>query len=295
MNSAPTQPETVEHDRNCIRCSYNLRGLAVDAVCPECALPVRDSLRGNLLQFAAPEYLATIHRGVRLILIGIPLKLLLPLALVFWFSATGRAASVLMALQGANLAAAAIIIWGYWRYTEPDPGFVGTETAGSARAVARILAVLSAVVIAIQVGVQWLGLMPIGAVAARIAFSVANSATLAGQYFAVMRYSQWLARRIPDSELVRRAGVRAWLLAGLELVSIVSAFLPLFSRAITPGRAPILLIGLVPLGLCPLAALILYWNLLDRVRKQLRSIRFTGGQAFPRARNRLRRSPMKTS
>src|SRR5262245_18738214 len=41
---------TINYDLRCVRCGYNLRTLARDAVCPECALPVRDSVRSTSLQ-----------------------------------------------------------------------------------------------------------------------------------------------------------------------------------------------------------------------------------------------------
>ncbi len=40
---------TLTGDHACARCGYNLRGLTRGGLCPECAAPVGDSLRGNLL------------------------------------------------------------------------------------------------------------------------------------------------------------------------------------------------------------------------------------------------------
>ena len=284
LSPAPTSPPAalVDHDRNCTRCSYNLRGLAIESLCPECGSPVKDSLRGILLRFASPGYLATIHRGVRFVLIGIPLKIFLPIALIILATSAGRTSGAMMAIQGVSLLASALIIYGYWLYTEADPGFVGDESAGSARAVARSMAIVSAAIIATQAAVQWMGLLPLvakgpGPVFVRAAFSVASSLAVAGQYFAMMRYSRWLARRIPDESIVRRATTLAWLLPSLEMIGGLSSVSFVISRTIGPASASWLFLSLVvPAGLCPLAALILYWTLLGRIRKHLKSIRKTG-------------------
>ncbi len=48
---APTPPSdpithaAIDRDLYCVRCEYNLRTMALDAVCPECGLPVRETLR----------------------------------------------------------------------------------------------------------------------------------------------------------------------------------------------------------------------------------------------------------
>lgn len=49
----------------CIRCDYDLTGLADDAVCPECALPIRRSReRTRLLRSADSRWLGIIRRGM---------------------------------------------------------------------------------------------------------------------------------------------------------------------------------------------------------------------------------------
>lgn len=64
-------------DRACVSCGYNLKGLAVTGACPECGLSIEKSLRGDLLEYASPEYLAKLHRGVFLILSSIIAQVLI--------------------------------------------------------------------------------------------------------------------------------------------------------------------------------------------------------------------------
>mgnify|MGYP003387908006 FL=1 len=68
------------------------------------------------------------------------------------------------------------------------------------------------------------------------------------QFFAMMRYIRTMAERIPDAYLVTRSKRYMWLLPLLQTV------------------------GLLLVGLGPLFALVMYWNLLDRLRKHLKAI-----------------------
>ena len=50
-------------DLPCFKCGYNLRSLALDATCPECASPIQDTIRFGWLQFADPAWLRRIRQG----------------------------------------------------------------------------------------------------------------------------------------------------------------------------------------------------------------------------------------
>ena len=53
----------------CIRCGYDLRGLAPDGRCPECGLPIaRSAVPGDELRHAPPHWLASLSWGARLVL-----------------------------------------------------------------------------------------------------------------------------------------------------------------------------------------------------------------------------------
>ena len=56
----------IEVDTECIHCGYNLRGLTNEGRCPECGSPVDDSLRGNLLRHADPDWLDRLRFGASL-------------------------------------------------------------------------------------------------------------------------------------------------------------------------------------------------------------------------------------
>lgn len=49
----------------CAACRYNLAGLSAGSACPECALPVEDSLKPGLLRFADRQWLGRVADGLR--------------------------------------------------------------------------------------------------------------------------------------------------------------------------------------------------------------------------------------
>jgi hypothetical protein len=75
------------------------------------------------------------------------------------------------------------------------------------------------------------------------------------QFFAMMLYTRWLGSRVPDQWIIKRTKTYMWLLPLLTTV------------------------GVVLVGLGPIIALVLYWNLLDRMRKHLKSIESSGAPA----------------
>lgn len=253
----------VDRSQPCVRCGYNLRGLPLAGVCPECGTPVRDSLKGLLLCYASVEFRRRIGLGLSLVLNGILAKVVLlfaGIAVTVWMGGAVGSIAMLLADSGVTLA----LLAGYWLMTEPDPGYTGLETARSARRVLRW-------VVGVQVGlsVLRLALHVLQPVTAPVAASMGGSAAwflgallwLGGitawgvQFFAMMRYVRWLAGRVPDALIVRRTSLYAWLLPVVHVVGVVAC------------------------GLGPLVALVLYWNLLDRLRKHLASINNGGAPA----------------
>ncbi len=56
----------IERDTMCLKCGYNLRGLVSSGACPECGTSTGLSLRGNLLRFGDPAWVASLAGGGRL-------------------------------------------------------------------------------------------------------------------------------------------------------------------------------------------------------------------------------------
>jgi lysylphosphatidylglycerol synthetase-like protein (DUF2156 family) len=84
--------------------------------------------------------------------------------------------------------------------------------------------------------------------------SIAAGMAWIAAFFFQMVYIRWLAARVPDNWVANRAKLLMWL-------------------------APVLyVVGSLCLALGPLVALILYWNMLDRLRKDLKTVRQTRGE-----------------
>ncbi len=253
-------PQVVTDTRACIKCGYSLQGLATSGVCPECGTPVADSLRGTLLQFSAPEFIATIRQGHVWVLNGILASIIVGVATVVIALATSGSAAMMTLMQFVNLGIAVFIFLGYLKLTEPDPQFQGTEKPDSARNIVRIAVIAQIVISVLQIVLNFAvpasAAGPSGLAAAlTLVLTLAGFAGLAVQFFAMMLYTRWLAARIPDEHIVKRTKTYMWLLPLLATV------------------------GMIVVGLGGLIALVLYWNMLHRMRQHLVSIEKTGAPA----------------
>lgn len=246
--------------RGCVRCAYNLQGLAIAGKCPECGTLVTDSLKGILLQHADRVYLEKVRSGLSLVLNSILLTVALTVVIfaiaIGGGPRPGAGAGLNTVMEGIMLIPAAIGIVGYWRYSEPDLGFIGQEKPDSARKILRNAVLVTAGlglagwVVGIAGGGSATHASPLGVAA--VALAALSTIAWCVQFICVLRYSRWMARRVPDAFVVQRCGTYQWLLPVLYVV------------------------GALCVGLGPLVALVLYWNLLDRVRKHVRAILATG-------------------
>jgi hypothetical protein len=122
----------IETDVPCRSCGYNLRTLAVAGICPECATPVSESLRGDLLRYADPNFLRRLMVGTRLVYWATAL-------LIFYSVFVGGVFhSIYRTLGICLVAASALIALGTWLLTTPDPSGVGEEIYGTLRTSTRL-------------------------------------------------------------------------------------------------------------------------------------------------------------
>ncbi|NUQ53948.1 MAG: hypothetical protein HUU19_14790 [Phycisphaerales bacterium] len=250
----------LDRDVACVRCSYNLRGLPANRNCPECGEPIANSIKGFMLQDASPEYRGKLKLGLSLVLNGILLLVVVMVGSIVLGYVAGSAAWPRIIANGVGFLVGCIMLLGYWKYTEPDPGYVIFEQPSSARNVVRIAVAVGAAVSLTQFVLGFFVATPGTAPASSVWAFGTMLVVLVGlvsfvawvvQFLGVMNYTAWVGGRVPDEFVVRRAKLYRWL---LPVIYVVGA---------------IVVIG-------PLIALVMYWNLLDRVRKHLKSIGATG-------------------
>lgn len=276
--------------RKCVSCSYNLMGLMGDSLCPECGTPVANSLRDNLLINSSPVYLARIHKGVFLVQAGIIVMILLFIGSMlgtmvagFLMAAAGGGGGtgwmyvVIFASAAATLVIAGMSLYGWWLLSEADPRANDNDRGESPRRIVRITVIIECFMLAASQGISlvstfifggaWATGIGTGAGGTGGAAGVAGTAlviaalssvltlgyyvALAVRYFASMLYLRWLAPRLPNNKAHQRAKLMLWL-------------------------GPVLCtVGIALCGLGPVIALIMYYNLLEWFRIDLKRIRKT--------------------
>lgn len=260
FESIPTAlPRIVANDRYCIQCAYPLVGLAPGGNCPECGTSIALSLGESTLAAASRDYVTIVHRGLSLVLNAILLFIVACIGAMVAYAFNAQTSLIDMAFQAVTLVVAAMMLVGYWLYTSPDPGQVAKEKTNSSRAVVRSIVQLQTVLALTSLGLRFLSsaqprwASDIGMAAA--VFTLISFVLWIVHFFAMMRYTRWIATRVPDMYIIKRTRRYMWLLPTLAILFYVVVF-----------------IG-------PLLALIKYWKLLDRLRKHTKSILKNGRPA----------------
>ncbi len=220
----------------------------------------------SMLFFAGPHHVGRIAIGLRAVLWAIMLQFVMVMILwgVLVSSGQGAAggpmqsgllASDLFIVIAAILSVAvnALALWGWWRFTEPDPAHTEGSSVGDARWLIRASVVAS---IVCDACVNVLGaLAPAKGPLAPLLLLlmvVAALGTLGAfttRFFASIVYVRRLAARIPDPQLERRAQMAMW---ACPLAAVFAGWM---------------------CGIGLLIALVIYFNLLEQVRRALLGVR----------------------
>lgn len=231
----------------CIQCGYQLRGLQREGACPECGTPVERSLRGNQLQHSSLRYVQSLRRGAWLVLAVIIVQILavVGMLVVTVVAAAGGAgvgmlSNVELIAQGVATLLELISLYGWWLLSELDPAYAGRDQGTTARKVIRWALVIGAIYNAFELLFYFIPGAQTDPTMVLIGASIGVVAMIvwAVQFFASMLYIRWLAPRLPNQKVYARAKVLMWL--GPLLVTV----------------------GTLCVGLGPLIALVMYWNMI---------------------------------
>jgi hypothetical protein len=261
---------------HCIQCGYSLEGLGDDANCPECATPVQRSRYGFLFVYAGDEYTRTVIRGLRFVAIGVLVFIVMLVAVIVApIAVAGPTTSAVRQLLNLVLfLPLAMILAGYLGFVTPDPGLTRGDQPIRARRWARVGVLACAVAIALTPLVSLVAPGGVGARSLTTALLVLRGVLVvagAGMTFVGGGvYLAWLARRIPDKKLVRRAKRLLWLVPLLVLAPFLCIIVATGFGVGAGGMAgPTVFFMWLGCGALVLwvVALVLWWNLLDAVRK----------------------------
>ncbi|MBL8887007.1 MAG: hypothetical protein JNK16_10120 [Phycisphaerales bacterium] len=224
----------------CLRCGYELRGLLPSSVCPECALPIADSLAGRRLGLSSPAYLATLRGGAVFSIVSLVFFAISGIAR-WQLLSVAFAPGTQRAFVGIDVAAACLLITGVWMLTIDDPGLHMKDQARPNKRAMRgaaiglfVLAFASFIVSAnLGVPLPRLGTTPgassfftLGLIVGNALASLACWLTLAT---GLINYTRWLAVRVPDLRLLGMVHSMSWLIPCVFVLAFIAS--PIFGAA----------------------------------------------------------------
>lgn len=200
-DSLQTNVGMIDEDRPCIGCGYNLRGLSPNSRCPECATPIAQSIRGNLLKYSDPQWLERLRFGASLKLWNILVSILVGfgsgLLIAFGFTQS------IMFLVG--FIAGALGLWASFAITTQEPRIALEEDTISLRKIVRFcasIAFLGSFLQVVQRGPQWETLIVVlGGL-----LSLVGVVAMFGEFVYFRRF----AYRVPDPKLAKSTTILMW-------------------------------------------------------------------------------------
>lgn len=252
----PPKKKAVGKSITCVKCSYDLKGMSPEGVCPECGTPVgRSLLDTSQLINASRDYLVKLHRGALIVTATIAVSVVL--ITIYIVAEAGQAAAALGLtdeLAGwlyvvMDLLLSLAGLYGWWLLSAENPSYAGTDRGSKARVLLRGGLIGSAVMVAASAVALIIDMASPGSTEdVEMVVGLASMAAWVIRFFAAMVYLRWLSWRIPDQHVRDRATMLMWL-------------------------GPLLMtVGLLLCGLGPVVALVLYWNLVDLVRRDVRRV-----------------------
>lgn len=244
----------------CSWCQYDVSSTAPDANCPECGVPVSASIGYGVLAAAPIKILHSIHKGFRLVTV---------LILIYIISAitTGLVGAGVVVLNnsvihwftiGSSLINNSLllgIIYGWWILSTPVPDLPPRTDAKDRRSLLRISLLLFAITVVLSMPLVFFipnyanpNLTATAPILIMWFLSIASTVLMVLVYIGNVRYIGWFAKIVRNRKMERRAKHLIW------------------------SGPLIFIIGFIFLFIGPLIVLILYWNMIEYTRRDLKKI-----------------------
>jgi hypothetical protein len=227
MDSSTT--DALSEDTPCGECGYNLRGLTVENLCPECGAPVSKSTHRGLLKYSRPNYVWTLQRAVGWMLWG--RYLLIAYYILYWTIRIGhmlRKTSLFSVRMHSWIlfAGTAVTLIGSWKLSRPD-GHISKLVARSMdRRLLRYVLAGAWAILVLRIAAY--GRLSNWLVVNRSHLQLA--APVLNILYAVFlfRFIATLCQSMPDGPMANWSRRILWVAIATDLVSLVAALMYVF-------------------------------------------------------------------
>lgn len=244
--------------QKCFWCDYDLTNTNPDTNCPECGVPATTSIGQGVLATTPLDLLKTIHKGFRLATILILVYIVwVVVAMVGFMSIAFDPKHYNLMGTSASIITNTIIfgiIFGWWKIASPIPGLPEDVDGSDRRGFLKATLIAFAIITAISMLVSFIPTnqdpdAPFTTIEyVMLGGQLISFVVMIAMYIAQLRYLQWFAKLVNNTKMHKRAKHMIW--SG-PLIFCVGFFL--------------ILLG-------PLIVLILYWNMIEYLRRDVKKI-----------------------
>jgi hypothetical protein len=219
----------LSEDTPCGECGYNLRGLTVENLCPECGTPISKSMHRGLLRYSHPNYIWKLKRAVDWMLWG--RYLLIAYYVLYW---TIRISYILrrtivfpVRLHSWILfVGTAITLIGSWKLSRPDGHISKLVGPSMDRRLLRYVLASAWAMLVVQVAAY--GRLSSWAFVNWAHFQLAVPVLNILYAVLLFRFIATLCQSIPDGPMANWSRQILWVVIATDLVSLTGAFVYVF-------------------------------------------------------------------
>ncbi len=245
---------------NCYWCDYDLSNTTPNSVCPECGVPVTASIGSGILIEAPIETLKSIHTGFRMVTILLVIYIVVSIAggiIASILAATIANSSMYFFVIANSIISNGLLLaiaLGWWKLSQPLQNLPAGITGNDKRSLLRVTTWLFVASTLATLLYNFIPrnynptAPPTSLIFIAMIMSFVGLVIMLLFFIAQVRYIGWFAKLVHNRKMERRAKHFVW--SG-PLIAIIGAIF--------------LFIG-------PLIVLVLYWNMIEYTRRDLKKV-----------------------